>query len=70
MRESDAIDHAVGIELLVQAGQKVQQGEELAIVTASTPEKSALLAESVADMLKTTTAPMQEEPSAIIDIWK
>lgn len=68
-RESDVIDHAVGVVIHQPAGTPVATGQPLATVHASSAEQCRMLCNKLSDLIKTTTAPVVREPSMIIQIW-
>ena len=67
MVESDAIDHAVGIEFHVAPGDTVAKGQTLATTVARVNDHG--MADQLAEAIKTTTAPVEPEPSKVIEIW-
>lgn len=70
MVETDVIDHAAGVVLYVDPGQAVQQGQPLARVYASDQQRLQSIAASMTSILKTATAPVEQEPHVIIEVWK
>ncbi len=68
-RESDAIDHAVGVVIHQPAGTAVATGQPLATVHASSAEQCRRLCDDLSDLIKTTTTPVVREPSMIIQVW-
>ena len=69
LKETDIIDPAAGIVLHVRKGVAVHVGMPLATVSASDPAMLDVLAAAVTRSLQTTTAPLQREPSMILDVW-
>lgn len=67
--ESDTIDPDVGIVLQVRIGDPVEPGTPLAIVSTSRSEDLNDLAQAVTDAVQTATAPVEREPSMIIQVW-
>lgn len=67
--ETDTIDPIAGLVLLHKAGDVVDAGEPLALVYAADDHKRATLATKASGLIKTTTAPVHQEPSMIIDTW-
>jgi pyrimidine-nucleoside phosphorylase len=68
-RESDVIDHAVGVVIHQPSGTAVAAGQPLATVHASTDEECRRLCDELTGLIKTTTAPAKQEPSMIIQVW-
>lgn len=68
-RESDTIDHAVGVVIHQPAGARVESGQPLATVHASTIGECRRLCDELSNLIKTTTAPAVREPSMIIQVW-
>ena len=69
MKEDDVIDHAVGIVLHEPPGSTVVSGQPMATIHASSASACAELAALVREVLKTTTAPAEREPSMILQVW-
>ena len=69
MRESDNVDHTVGVTLTVDPGERVQAGDVIAMVTARNDEACKELVKEIEALVNTTTAPRNEEPSIIIQVW-
>jgi thymidine phosphorylase len=69
MKEDDVIDPAVGAVLHEPPGSPVVSGQPLATIHASSASACAELATSVRAVLKTTTAPVEREPSMILQVW-
>ena len=69
MIETDMIDHAAGVVFFVEPGQAIESGQPLARVYASTQEKLATLAQNISQALQIATAPVEQEPPVIIEIW-
>ncbi|MBC8125266.1 MAG: hypothetical protein H7X70_05990, partial [Candidatus Kapabacteria bacterium] len=67
--ESDSIDPVAGVHLLVSAGSEVRSGETIALAFASDKNKRDELAAQLQSILKITTAPVEQEPSIVIDVW-
>ncbi len=68
-REDDIIDSGAGIVFHCERGSEVRAGDQLATVYAADEQRRIRLATEVADIVKTTTAPVERKPSAIIDVW-
>jgi pyrimidine-nucleoside phosphorylase len=68
--ESDVIDHAAGTVFFVAPGDPVEAGQPLARVYARDAKRLDLFAHTMQTMLKTATAPVEREPSVLIDVWK
>jgi len=69
LRESDDIDHVAGIVLHKHVGDRVAKGDVLAEVYARDAVKLEELARSMKVLCEITTAPVEQEPSVIIDVW-
>jgi len=69
MVETDAIDHAAGVVFFVEPGQAIESGQPLARVYASNQDKLASLERTVSATLQITTAPVEQEPPVVIEIW-
>ncbi|MBU3742130.1 MAG: thymidine phosphorylase [Candidatus Kapabacteria bacterium] len=69
MRETDDVDPCAGIVFEARTGQTVHAGDVLARVYASDSGRREAAAEQLRPLLKTTTAPMESEPSMIIEVW-
>ena len=67
LTESDSIDPAVGVEFHVSVGDRVDRGQPIATTTER--RDVGALAEIVRLAVKTATAPVEPEPSRILDIW-
>ncbi len=67
MTEADKIDPAVGVDFHVSVGDRVVPGQPLA--TTIERRDVGLLPDAVRKALQTTTAPVEPEPSMIIDVW-
>jgi len=67
MVESDVIDPAVGVVFHATVGDRVVSGQPLATVTERGTRGD--LAETIRKAIQTATAPVEPEPSMIIDIW-
>jgi thymidine phosphorylase len=68
--ESDVIDHAAGTVFFVDPGDPIEAGQPLARVYARDAKRLGLFAHTMQTMLKTATAPVEREPSVLIDVWK
>lgn len=69
LKESDVIDPDAGILLQVRAGDLVDKGAPIAIVSATSVDALDELANAVSDSIKIETAPVVREPSMIIQVW-
>lgn len=67
--ETDVVDPIAGIILLHKAGDVVDAGQPLALAYAADDGRRATLARKASSLIKTTTAPVYQEPSMIIDTW-
>ncbi len=67
--ETDVIDPHVGIVLNLGVGDPIQPEAPVAVITASTPAQLDVLEHAVQQALQTTTAPIESEPSMIIQCW-
>lgn len=70
MIESDVIDHAAGVVLYTDPGQAVVSGQPLARVYAFDHSKLTTFVQNVSDILQTATAPVEQEPPVIIEVWQ
>ena len=68
--ESDAIDPVAGVVFTVDVGDAVEEGQPIAVVSASDPARLEALRSAMVQAIQTTTAPVEPEPSMIIDIWR
>lgn len=68
--ERDVIDPAAGLVLLHPSGTEVSAGEPLALAYATDRTKRDTLAERASNIFKIGTAPVEQEPSMIIDVWE
>jgi thymidine phosphorylase len=55
--------------MLQKTGTEVDAGEPLALIYAADDQKRETLAKKASLVIKTTTAPVLQEPSMIIDVW-
>lgn len=69
MVETDAIDHAAGVVFYTDPGQAVEKDQPLARVYSSNRSRLDAFAATMADLLKTATAPVEQEPPILIDVW-
>lgn len=69
MRESDDVDPCAGIVFNASYGQAVRAGDVLAVVYASDTRRCEAAAEQLRPLLQTTTAPLETEPSIILEVW-
>lgn len=69
LKESDVIDPDAGILLHVRAGDHVDNGAPIAIVSATSAAALDQLANAVSDSIKIETAPVVREPSMMIQVW-
>lgn len=67
--ETDSIDPIAGIVLLQKPGTEVDVSEPLALIYAADDQKRETLAKKASFVIQTTTAPVLQEPSMIIDVW-
>ncbi len=68
--ETDVIDPIAGLVLLHKAGDVVNADEPLALVYAADDRQRTTLANKASGLIKTTTAPVHQEPSMIIETWR
>ena len=69
MRESDDVDPCAGIVVHASYGQAVRAGDVLAVVYSSDPRRCEAAAAQLRPLLQTTTAPVEPEPSIILEVW-
>ena len=69
MVETDAIDHAAGVVFYTDPGQAVEKDQPLARVYSSDKSRLDAFAATMTDLLKTATAPVEQEPPILIDVW-
>lgn len=69
MVETDAIDHAAGVVFYTDPGQAVEKDQPLARVYSSNRSRLDAFAATMTDLLKTSTAPVEQEPPILIDVW-
>ena len=68
--ESDVIDPTAGVVLLVERGGNVVAGQPLATITARNSQRAETLCDAASSAIEITTAPAEQEPSILIDIWE
>lgn len=69
MHENDVIDHSAGVMILQTVGAYVKEGEPLALAYARSDVRRDILSDQLQHIIQTTTAPVLQEPSMIIDVW-
>lgn len=69
MREDDHIDPSAGVVFHYERGTEVRSGDALASVYARDIGTRDRLAAEVAQILQTTTAPVERKPSMILEVW-
>ena len=69
MRESEDVDPCAGIVVHASYGQAVRAGDVLAVVYSSDPRRREAAAAQLRPLLQTTTAPVEPEPSIILEVW-
>lgn len=69
MRESDNVDPCAGIVFHASCGQAVRAGDVLAVVYSSDARRCEAAAAQLRPLIQTTTAPVEPEPSIILEVW-
>jgi thymidine phosphorylase len=63
------VDPMAGIVFKVRSGARVQRGDAVAVVTSSDAERCRAAADLLRTLIQTTTAPVEPEPSVVLDVW-
>jgi len=67
--ETDELDHSSGVEFHATVGDRVESGDIIAVVTAMEEDDRTVLTAAIKDAVHIGTAPVEPEPSMIIDVW-
>jgi thymidine phosphorylase len=71
VRESDPVDHSVGLTEVAAPGERVGQGERpLAVVHAASPEAAERCADAVRDAYGVGEAARGEAPPPVLEILR
>ena len=69
LRESDTIDPLAGVVFHAKRGTEVRTGDEIASVYAQDRQRRDTLATALQGMIQIETAPVEREPSMILEEW-